>query len=124
MPGDWGEFREVVAIGREVRPDAGGRLIVLAVAIWDQQMVIYAAEQLPEFEPPNPGSFIGWQISDDVGTQYGNAGGSRSGRDRVMALSDHTFLPGPPRNATRLSIVGPRMHPGDVIEVDLTQSLD
>jgi hypothetical protein len=115
----WGEFQRVIAVGAEKRPDAGGRLYVLSLAVWEHGMVLYSAERLPEFEPPNPGGHMGWQVTDDVGTTYRLGGGSRTGRDQELALSDDVLTPSPPENATKLFIIGPRMDPDDVIEVDL-----
>jgi hypothetical protein len=113
--GELPEARGVVPVLRDVPLLQGGRIIVVAVELWNGSLVVrWAQSPPPDRETPH----WSWEITDDLGTEYRLRAGSGGGSDRFwQAISE--FRPAPPPAARRLYLWAPVSHPSGVVEVAL-----
>lgn len=113
--GELPEARGVVPVLRDVPLLQGGRIIVVAVELWNGSLVVrWAQSPPPDRETPQ----WSWEITDDLRTEYRLRAGSGGGSDRFwQAISE--FRPAPPPAARRLYLWAPVSHPSGVVEVAL-----
>lgn len=113
--GDLPEAHQVVPVLRDVPVVHGGRIIVVAVELWNGSVVVRWAQSPP---PDREAPHWSWEITDEVGTEYRLRSGNGGGSDRFwQAISE--FRPAPPAAARRLHLWAPVTSPTDVIEVSL-----
>jgi hypothetical protein len=99
------ELRQVIALGQPTRLRNGTTLTPISLTIWSTFVELRYASIAARGEPPLV-RLDDWSVEDDLGTRYDYTGAATSGHDRLL-LGTICFAPPPPRDATRLSLLGP-----------------
>jgi hypothetical protein len=117
---------QVTAINRRVEQVNDGWIALTSLEVWDDRVTIrFVQDHVDQFTVPEPGdtpvTMFSWDVNDDVGTTYQQAGGGGSGGapDEPMQGSI-SFTPAPPQNAARLLVFAPNMANEVPIEIELT----
>ena len=120
------ELLKIIPVGRTVRRESDGVLVVASVELWSDAVVVRTAEVTPVSAPPSvradaapAAPRVEWQRTDDLGTEYQLSGGPPGGaRGRIFGTV--LYHPRVPNNATTLRIFSPHMEIQAPIDVVLS----
>jgi hypothetical protein len=113
------DFERTIPIGRQFRTRNGGEAVLLSIDLWSDRIMLHFAYEVTtprlmgrEGQP----QFIGWSVTDDLGTSYRWGAGGGGGSDGFHH-GYATVRPGVPDAANKLVITTPEL--SEPIEVQL-----
>lgn len=121
---------QILPVNRRIVQTSGGWHVLTSIEIWDDRILVHSVRtaidhprELSEAvgDAERQLGVYGWELSDDLGTEYQALGGGGSGlMGTGLMATTTTFAPSPPVLATMLRLFAWDMQSEQPIEVPLT----
>jgi hypothetical protein len=114
------ELIRVVPLAREVHREAGLRIVLISLEIWSGWFDLRFALLPGSSSAGRLELLLDWQVDDDAGTAYENAG-IATGGGRRLHVTQLSFRPAPPEGARTLTLtlVDGEEPPGPVAVIEI-----